>query len=407
MPDFVYIAKDTSGRQQRGQSQAASLAALATELRQKGLVVIDISSPQPTGITAAMDLGISINPLHWLPIRSVHMELGLRQLATMLRGGLTLLTALQTVAKQTSHSRMRTVWRQISEEIQDGASLSTAMSQHRIFNRLVIQLTSAGEMTGILDQVLDRAAESLEKRRRMQSNLVTAVSYPCIVFVAAIAVCLFMMIGVIPKQKQFLTALGKKLPAITQLMLDISSFITDYLLIIGGGMIFAVVAVSLFYMTAPGRICIDYLLLRMPLVGKLLRLSATAMFARSASILIHSGVSLIDSLRTVEQLIINRHLARQVAESRDQIMRGSSLSEPLAKKGAFMPMLSHMVAVGEMTGNLDDSLDEVARFYELQLEASIRQLSAIIEPMIVILVGGIVGFIYIASFAALFAAAGR
>ncbi len=405
MPDFLYVAKDTMGRRQQGRSQAASLAAMANELRRNGLVVIDIK-PQKSASSSAAAMPLSVNPLNLLPVRSIHVELGLRQVATMLRGGLTLLTALQTVSVQTSHPRMRQIWRSLSEQIQDGTSLSNAMTHHKVFNRLTIQLTSAGEITGILDQVLDRAAESMEKHRKMQSNLITAMAYPSIVFVAAIMVSMFMMIFVIPKQKQFLDALGKKLPAITQLMLDISDFLSNYLLMLVIGIIFFGVGMAIAYFTPIGRMWLDYLLIRVPLIGSLIRLSATAMFSRSMSILIRSGVSLIDALRTVEQLTQNRYLADRVSETRDQVMRGSSLSDPLSARGAFMPMLSHMVAVGEMTGNLDDSFDEVARFYELQLEVAIKQLSTIIEPVIVIFIGSIVGFIYIASFAALFSAAG-
>jgi type IV pilus assembly protein PilC len=226
------------------------------------------------------------------------------------------------------------------------------------------------------------------------------------VLVAAIGVSAFMIVGVIPKLQVFLTAMGRKLPPMTQLLIDISSAIQSHGLQLTLGLMAAIAALILVYLWPAGRLFLDRLLLRLPIVGRLLRLAATVLFARSLGVLIGSGITLVEGLRTVEQLLRNRYLSSQVAAARNAILRGGSLAAPLAARDAFMPMLSCMVAVGETAGTLDDVLEEVARFHESQLQSAIRQFSAIIEPAIVVVVGGIVGFVYISFFMALFAVAG-
>jgi type IV pilus assembly protein PilC len=227
------------------------------------------------------------------------------------------------------------------------------------------------------------------------------------VVVAAIGVTAFMLVSVIPKLQVFLSALGRKLPAMTQMLVDMSEFIQVYFTYCLGGLAVLTGLGASIYSWPPGREWIDRALLRVPIIGVLIRLSATATFSRSLGILIRSGITLLEGLRTVEHLHRNRHLALQVASARDSVMQGGTLAEPLRVPMAFMPMLAAMVAVGESTGTLDDVLDEVARFHESQLQVAIRRFSVIIEPVIIVVVGGIVGFVYISFFVALFSTAGQ
>jgi type IV pilus assembly protein PilC len=406
MSSFTYVARDSGGQVRRGNMEAANASALAGNFRERGWMVIDIRSGAESG-AALSDQLARLNPLQYLPPRSRDVELSLHQLAVMLRGGLTLLTAIHTAGEQSSRPTMRKIWEQVAARIQAGSSLADAMAEHHCFTKLVVQLVRVGEQTGNLEQVVVRAADILEKRRQLWGSLATAMAYPAIVLVAAIGVTAFMLVSVIPKLQVFLSALGRKLPAMTQMLVDLADFIQIYFPYCLGGMAALTATVAAVYSWPPGRHWIDRSVLRVPVIGVLFRLAATATFSRSLGILIRSGITLLEGLRTVEHLHRNRYLALRVASARDSVMQGGTLAEPLRMRHAFMPMLAAMVAVGESTGTLDDVLDEVARFHESQLQVAIRRFSVIIEPAIIVVVGGIVGFVYISFFVALFSAAGQ
>jgi type IV pilus assembly protein PilC len=404
MPSFLFKARDPGGRTQQGTLAAASAGVVVNQLRERGWLVLDVRDDAP-----ASSGGFSLRwlaPRNWLPARSVDVEFSLRQQAVMLRSGITLLGALNMVAEQASRASMGRIWSNVAARIQEGATLADAMSHHPRFSPMVVQLVRVGEQTGHLEPVLSRAADALENRRRLRFNVVTALSYPLFVLVAAIGVTAFMVFNVIPKLEKFLAAIGRKLPAMTQLLLDISRSTTAYALpVLAGGVVITAATIA-FYMWPPGRMRIDRGLLRVPLLGSLFRLAGTVSFASGLAALLQSGITLLEGLRTAERLQRNRHLAAQVAAARDVIMHGGTLAAPLSAPRGFMPMLSRMVAVGEQAGTLDEVLLEVAKFYEAQLQSAIRWISALIEPLIVIVVGGIVGFVYIAFFMALFAAGG-
>ena len=325
----------------------------------------------------------------------------------MLRSGLTLLTAIRTAAEQARRHRMRAAWDDVADRIQQGGTLTEAMAAHRCFPHMVVQLVRVGEQTGTLEQVLARAAEALERKRLLITQLATALFYPLIVFVSAVGVAAMMVFYVIPKLQVLLTALGRKLPPLTQRLMDVTNFFNTYLRSIGIGLLVLILVYVAVYLWPPGRLFIDRVALRVPIIGHLLRLAATVQFSHGLAILLRSGVTLVEALRTVERLHRNRFVAGLVAASREGVLGGGSLAPPLAAPGGFVPMLSKMVAVGETSGTLDDVLGEVARFHESQLQMTIRRFSAVIEPVIIVVVGGIVGFVYIAFFMAIYSTAGN
>jgi type IV pilus assembly protein PilC len=271
---------------------------------------------------------------------------------------------------------------------------------------MVIHLVRVGEQTGTLDRVLDRASETLERRRLLKTQLLTALTYPIIVLIAAVGVATFMVLYVIPKIRVFLNSLGRKLPPLTQALVDISDFIQNYVLYFGVGAILLLVGFVFLYRWPPSRLTIDRVALRLPLLGHLLTLSSTAQFAHALSVMLRSGVTLVESLRTMELLQGNKYLAQRVAESRGAVLGGGSLGGTLLAQRTFMPMLAQMVTVGEQSGTLDDVLEDVAKFYEGQLQSTIKLFSSIIEPVIIAVVGGVVGFVYIAFFVALYSTTG-
>jgi type IV pilus assembly protein PilC len=405
MPAFTFEARNGAGNRQQGTQDAPSAADVVHALRQRGWLVLSVK-PASDASGNAISWGELLNPLAWLPPRSLDVEWSLQQLAVMLRSGLTLLASLKIIAEYANRPKMRKAWEGVAERIQQGSSLADAMGEHRCFNFMVLQMIRVGELTGTLDQVVSRAADTLERRRLLRSQVLTALTYPAIVLVAAIGVSIFMMVSVIPKLRIFLTALGRKLPPITQALMDVSDFFQIYgpYMLIG---IFALtILVTALYLWPPGRLRIDRYLLRAPILGNMLRLGATVQFAHGLSVMLQSGITLVEGLQTVEKMHGNRYLGGLVAEARAAILRGSSLAAPLAAPKAFMPMLGRMVAVGESAGTLQEVLMEVARFHESQLQATIRRFSVLIEPVIVVVVGSIVGFVYIAFFVAMFAVAG-
>ncbi len=405
MPTFSYLARDSAGRAQEGLLEAVSHQGAVESLRGRGWRIVRLETRAEQADwrqTAARYL----DPLSWLPTRSLDIELSLYQIAVMLRSGMTLLSSLKTVADNTRKTRFRRVWEEVIEAIQDGASLTEAMSAHRCFPPLVIQLVRVGEQTGTLDAVVERAAATLERRRLVFTNLLTALSYPVIVLLAAIGVAVFMIVKVIPELQKFLQAMGRKLPPLTQALLDVSAWLQTYGLQVSVGLVAAAIGGWLVYATPGGRLAVDRLVMRVPIVGNVLRLAATAGFANSLGILLRSGVTLLDGLRTVELLHRNQYLARCVGQARESVLRGGDLASGLGARHAFSPLLPRMVAVGEAAGTLDEVLAELTRFHEAQLQIAIRRLSALIEPAIIVVVGGIVGFVYIAFFVALFSAGG-
>lgn len=404
MPIFAYTARDGAGRPQQGALDAPSATAAVDDLRGRGWLVLDFREDLPAKPTES--LLSSLSPANWLPARSVDIELSLRQMAVMLRSGLTLLSALTAVAENAPRRALRRMWNEVAAQIQEGASLADAMGQQRRFSPMLIQLVRVGEETGELEPVLTRSADILEHRRLLLASILTALAYPAIVLLAAIGVSTFMVVSLIPKLERFLSTIGRRLPPITRLLLDISKYSQEYGIHVLLVLAVCIAASIALYCWPPGRLWIDRFALRVPLVGGILRLAGTVSFASGLAALLHSGITLLEGLRTVERLQRNRYLALQVAAAREAVIRGGNLATPLQTPHAFMPMLSRMVAVGETAGTLDEVLDEVAKFYESQLQATIRRLSVIIEPVIIVVVGGIVGFVYIAFFMALFAAGG-
>jgi type II secretory pathway component PulF len=403
MPSFTFTARDNAGRTQRGVQSSQSAVVLASELRQRGWLVLDIQA------TTEGQIGLteSLDPRGMLPVRSIDVELALQQIAVMLRSGLTLLNALHTSAEHADRMKLRRILRRVMTRIEEGSSFADALGEHPCFSNLTVQLVRVGEQTGTLDIVIVRASEAMERRRNLIQQVMTALTYPFIVFLAAVGVALFMVLNVIPKLEIFIKALGKKLPPSTVFLMNLSGWFQLHGPTALALTVLAVVAIIVMYRLPRFRESIDHFLLRVPLIGRVLRVAGTALFARALGILIRSGVTVLDALRTMESLGSNKYLSSLIAQARQKVFAGGSLAETLNDKHGFMPMLGRMVAVGESSGRLDDVLDEVARFYEGQLAVLIKQLSAIVEPAIIVFVGGIVGFVYITFFLTIYSAAGK
>jgi type IV pilus assembly protein PilC len=335
------------------------------------------------------------------------VEAGFRQLASMLASGLSLLAALRTVAEQARRPRAAFIWRSVAEQIEQGGTFAAAVAMHRrVFTEHLVELVRVGENSGTLEAAVTRGAEHLERMRNLRMVVLNAVTYPAIVLVLAVGVTAFMLLEVIPKIQRFLTASGRALPAMTQALIDVSRAVQNavpYTLI---ALVALVIAFILIRRWPPGRLALDGAALRIPLIGGILRMAGTARFSRGLGILLESGVTLLNALGVVERLVGNRALAARVIAAKESILRGGTLAAGLLAGREFLPMLGRAVAVGESAGTLSHVLSEVSRYHEGQLLVTVRRLSAFIEPAVILIVGGIVGFVYVSFFIALFSISG-
>ncbi len=406
MPEFSFQARDSGGRPQSGVLAADNPSQLAAQLRGRGWIVMEVSAARRRAPGIGRVLAAA-NPARWLSASRLDVELGLRQMATMLRNGLTLLSALRTAAEQARRAAMARVWTGVAEQIEEGSTFADALAAHgRLFPSMVVQLVRVGEESGTLDKVLKRAAAHLERSRLLRATLRASLAYPAFVLLAALGVTAFMVFGLFPKLQKFLGGQHKKLPQMAQVLMDIATWMNANGIILLLIVLAVLVLAAVLYRLPWGRSRIDRGLLRLPLIGGLLRLAGTATVARGLSILLDSGITLFMALQTVRGLLSNRAMQTRLETARGAVMEGSTLADPFIEGKEFTPMLGRMTAVGESTGTLGAVLDEVADFHEGQLAAAVRQLGVWVGPLTVIVVGVIVGFVYIAFFLTLLSVAG-
>ncbi len=406
MPSFIFNARDAGGHSQAGTLAAASAAQAVSDLRGRGWIVLDVRQGRRSW-PGLGQLAEWLNPRYWIPPTRLDVEMGLQQLATMIRSGLNLLSALRTAAEQARRPRMARVWTRVADRIIEGSSFADALAAegHR-FSPLVIELVRVGEASGSLDTVLTRASEHLERSRATRAVLVTALLYPAFVLAAASGVTIFMMVSVIPKIGKFIAGRGRSLPAITQALLDCTAWLHNYGAVLAVVMVAVMATVYLTYRSAAGRRVMDRLALRVPVIGTLLRLAGTASLARGLGLLLENSITLLDALEIVRSLVANRAMRQRVEVARQAVMDGRSFADALRTGREFLPMLPQMVSVGEATGRLDLVLSEVADYHDKQVAVAVRRFSIFIEPAVILIVGAIVGFVYMAFFLALFSVGG-
>lgn len=399
---FRVEIKNASGVRRSVVYEGESASEAALRFRSEGYLVLSVrEEPDDDALPPRWSLS-------WLkPMTEFDVEMGLRQVASMLKSGITLLNAVSTVAEQSSSPRAVQTWRGVAAGVFAGESFAGALGRYpRRFGEIVVRLTEVGEKSGELERTVNHAADQMEARRNLRTAVINALVYPVLAVLMAVAVSAYLVVAVIPKVAEFLQSGGAALPPVTQALMDFSSWVDSNALAIAGSAAAALAAWFAVRAFPPGRELEDALLMRVPITGRILRLSGTALFARSMQILTQSGVPLLDSLSTVSRLLPNRRLSRRVREAYDGVLRGGSLAESLAAASEFTPMMRRMAAVGEVGGSLPEAFGETARFHEMLLAIAVKRFGMLIEPVMIVITGGIVGFVYIAFFMALFAIAG-
>lgn len=404
MPVFAYQALTRTGTERAGQLQAENLNSAAQALRTEGLRVLKIAEKRRSGF-----LGQDNFKDWYATQRSVSNDTLIffyRQMAFMLKAGLAVAECLELASTQIDSPRLNFAVRKMYRDIQAGKSLSDALRKHKdVFSDIAINLVVAGENTGELDVIMERLAIHLEKKSQLRKQMINAMIYPAVVVIAAIGVATFMVVAIIPKFAEFLLRQGKPLPASTQALIDGAAFLRDNGLFIIGGAIVAIIFIIVVYKTYRGRRLIDRLLLSMPVFGKMIIYGSMAQMNWAMSILLRSGITIFDALKITADLIANKIYSDKMKHASERVFAGRDLASSV-EHPKMPPLVTQMIAIGERTGSLDQILQELGVYYQSLLEIAIKRLSAMIEPAMILVIGGMVGFVYYAFFQALFALAG-
>jgi len=400
MATYNYVAKDALGKVITGTSEAENEQILVRRLREKGYWVQKVNpargAAQPKAKGAAGGGGMVFGR-----VSGRDLSVFCRQFATMIDAGVSLVRCLTVLEEQTTSSRLRGIIREIQGAVESGETLSRALTRWpKIFNNLFVGLVRAGEVGGVLDETLNRLATFLEENERLRRKVKSAMVYPALVMVFATGVVVGLVTFILPRFVEVFKDLGisEELPWATQVLVQISQFLTTkwYMVIIGA--VLVVWGVSMYVQTRIGRRHYHMLKLKMPIFGKLNHKISISRFARTLSTLLVSGVPILQALETVAGAVDNEIMSDAILAARAAIREGEQIGDPLERSGMFPPMVVQMVAIGEETGSLDAMLSKIADFYEAEVDATLAGLTAALEPILIVSLGFVVGFIVIAMF---------
>jgi type IV pilus assembly protein PilC len=396
MSTYSYLALEATGTRAKGELDGDNADAVSDLLRQRGMIPLSVDLKR-----AAWNFEIKI----FERVKARDMVIFSRQFSTMISSGMTVLRALSVLELQTENDKFKEVLAQVRTDVEGGASLSEAMEQHpKVFSRLFVALVHAGEIGGILEDALERAADQLEKDDKLRRAVKSALVYPSVVISFAMIVVLALVAFLVPVFAGVLKDFNSKLPAITQITVSMSHAVTGYwwagILIIAA----TVFAVRKYVKTEQGRRNKDKLFLKLPLkIGGIVQKVAIARWSRTLGTLAAAGVPLLQAVEITGRTSGNSVIEDVMSEVSESIRRGGTLAAPLREAPVFPPMVSHMVGVGEETGDLDAMLAKVADFYEDEVDAAVKALMSILEPVLIVVIGAAVGFIVISMYLPLFA----
>src|ERR687895_206857 len=397
MATYAFKALDLAGSPTKGEIEAADKQTVASQLRSKGLIVLDIEE------RAAANAGDLL--ARFKRVKPDDLVIASRQLATMVQSGMSLLRALYVIEEQTESDKLREVWIEVRKDIEAGAALSDALKKHPdVFNELYVAMVQAGETGGILDMTLVRVATQVERDAALRRQIKAAMIYPSLIGGFALVVLVALVAFLVPVFEKVFKDFGGELPAITKFTVFLSHLITGrwYLMIAGTWLL--IYAFRRWKKSERGREQWDRLKLKFPMkIGDIVQKVALARFSRTFSGLIAAGVPMLESIEITGKTSGNKVVEKAMNEVRESVKKGGSLTAPMAAEPAAFPaMVVQMIGVGEETGALETMLSKVADFYEDQVAAAVKALTSILEPIMIILVGGIVGFIVIAMYMPMF-----
>lgn len=400
MPIYMWVAETKKGRKLKGQLEAVDEKIVQNQLKRRNLDVKKIKEKPK-------DLFENIAFLQ-PKIKKRDLVIFTRQFSTMIDAGLPLVQGLNILAEQAENPTFRLLLKQVVSDVEGGASLNEALKKHpHVFDDLFVHLVAAGEVGGILDVILQRLAVYIEKAEKLKSKIKGAMTYPIVVMVIAAAVLGVIMIFVIPVFQQMFASSGNALPAPTQLVVDLSDFCVKYILHIIVGLVLFFIGFKQFRKSPFGKKQTDALALKLPIIGPLLKKVAVARFTRTLGTMISSGVPILDALEICAKTSGNIILEDVVMEVRADVSEGQTMAEPLSQNSIFPNMVTQMIAVGEATGALDSMLEKIAEFYDDEVDVAVAALTSMLEPLLMVFLGGSIGGIVVAMYLPIFQAAGN
>lgn len=392
MPDFIWKGTNRQGRDLSGVISAKDRRMAEETLKRRGVTVTKISRK-----------GLNLNLNLTTGISDRDLAAFTRQFATMIDSGLPLIGCLQILTRQQENQFFAERITEITQDVEKGGTLADAMGKHpRIFTELYVNMIAAGEQGGILDTILSRLAAHLEKAASLRSKVKSAMMYPMVVMIVVVLVVAALLLFVVPIFERMFTDLGGELPGPTRLVIGLSEFVTKYIIFIIVGVIGLITAYKTYYKTENGQRLIDGLKLKMPIIGPLLRKMSIARFTRTLGTLISSGVAILDGLSITSKTSGNKIVSDAIMQARVSISGGENISGPLEASGVFPNMVTQMIAVGEETGGLDEMLQKVADFYEEEVDTAVAGLTSTLEPVMIVILGLVVGGIVIAMYLPIF-----
>ncbi len=397
MPTFVWKGRTASGATTSGELAAGSQADVVAALRQKKIIPTSIKLKEERKGITLFGGRVSLRAL----------SVFTRQFSTMLNAGLPLLSCLEILAKQTESAGLRRILGEVRGDVEGGLALADALRrQPKIFDNLYVNMVESGETGGALDVILMRLATYLEKSAALRRKIRGAMIYPAIISLVAVGAISIMLLFVIPIFAKMFEGVGAELPAMTQLVIGMSDFLKIWALPL------LIIFIALFtilrrwHKTESGAKAMDPILLKVPVFGDLQRKQAIARFSRTLSTLLSSGVPIIDALEITARSAGNWVVENAILKARTSIKGGENIADPLTKTAVFPPMVTQMIAIGEASGGLDEMLSKVADFYDAEVDQAVENLTSALEPVIMVFLGGIVGFLVIAMYLPIFQLAG-
>ncbi|HEX7089339.1 MAG TPA: type II secretion system F family protein [Longimicrobiales bacterium] len=392
MATFTYSARTLTGELQSGTVDLPSRDEVVSYLRRQRLIPVKVEEKKSQ---FELSIGSGIN--------TRQIVIFTRQFATMINSGLPLVQSLDILAKQTESKALRKVIEQVLYDVEAGNTLADSMRKHpKAFSDLYVNMVAAGEAGGILDVILLRLATFLEKADALRRKIKGAMIYPAVIMVVAAAAVATLLIFVIPTFENMFASAGVPLPLPTRIVIQLSRLLQSYWWAVLGGIVAAAAAIRQVYKTPSGQLAIDRFMLRVPLIGSLLRKAAIARFTRTLGTLVSSGVSILDGLEITARTAGNRVLHDAIMSSRASIAGGETISEPLKRSGVFPPMVVQMINVGEQTGGLDEMLTKIADFYDDEVDSAVEALLAAMEPIMIVVLGVVVGGMIVAMYLPIF-----
>ena len=395
MPTYIYAGRTRKGRVTKGQLDAADERIARIQLKRRNIDVTKLKQKPK-------DLFESVSFLQ-PKVTSKDIVVFTRQFSTMIDAGLPLVQGLNMLTEQAQNKTFKSILNQVTRDVEGGSTLADALGKHpKVFDSLYVNLVAAGEVGGILDTILQRLAAYIEKTQKLKSQIKGALTYPAVVVAIAIIVIAVIMIFVIPVFQDMFSSFGKALPAPTQLVVNMSNFTKSNIHWIILAIIILAFAFRRYRATASGKRRVDSAMLRLPIIGELIRKVAVARFTRTLGTMIKSGVPILDALEITARTAGNVIVEEVVMDARSSIAEGQTIAEPLSESIIFPGMVTQMISVGESTGALDAMLEKIADFYDDEVDATVAAMTSMLEPLLMLFLGGSIGGLVIAMYLPIF-----